>query len=272
MSAETGAFVPILSIRSAVKSLAHRCGFQISRISNTPFGRDVWADIARLSECWGFPVNCVFDVGANIGQTSLTVLARFPNTKVYSFEPHPDTFRRLAEGLKDQHAQVFNIALSDKSGEAELFTYDTDMINSLTPTSAFAVRFRKTGKSIPIITSTIDEFCSSCGVRTIDVLKVDTEGCDLKVLKGAAGKLGSQEIRFIYTEFNDILERSGRTGGALAPISAFLEPFGFNFVASYTDDVVTQGEFFAVHNALFAASAVASAAACGAQVSARRIG
>src|SRR6516162_9804800 len=140
----------ILFIRNAVKSLARKCGFQVSRISNMPFGRDVWVDIARLSERWGFSINCVFDVGANTGQTSLTVLAYFPNAEVYSFEPHPDTFRILAAGLKGRRAQAFNLALSDKSGKAELFTYETDLINSLTPTAAFAVRFGKRGKTIPI--------------------------------------------------------------------------------------------------------------------------
>src|SRR5260221_9141331 len=52
--------------------------------------------------------------------------------------------------------------------------------NSLTPTATFAVRFGETAtKSISIQVSTIDEFCSSHSIDTIDVLKVDTEGCDL---------------------------------------------------------------------------------------------
>jgi FkbM family methyltransferase len=241
-------------IRNAVKLLARKCGFQVSRVSTMPFGRDVWVDIARLSAQWGFSINCVFDVGANIGQSSLTVLAHFPNAEVYSFEPHPDTFRKLAAGLKGRRAKVFNLALGDKSGRAELFTYEKNLINSLTPTARFAVRFGKRGKAIPIQVSTVDEFCSSHNIEAIDVLKVDTEGCDLDVLRGATLALKSRKISFVYTEFNDIFERAGRTGGALAPICGFLQPFGFRFVTCYTDDVVADGEFFAVHNALFAAS------------------
>lgn len=242
------------AIRAVVKSLARTCGFQISRISNAPFGRDVWFDIARLSERWDIPIKCVFDVGANIGQSSRTMLAYFPDAKVYAFEPHPGTFERLAELLAGRHVEAFNIALADQSGEVELFTYEADQINSLTPTSRFAVRFGKIGKPMPIQVSTIDEFCCLHGIKTIDVLKVDTEGCELNVLKGATEKLKSHGVRFVYAEYNDILQQSGTTGGALAPISALLESHGFSFVASYTDDVVTDGEFFAVHNALFAAS------------------
>jgi len=203
----------------------------------------------------GLSYQLCFRCGCQHGQTSLTVLAHFPNADVYSFEPHPDTFDRLAVALRGRRAQAFNIALSDKSGRAELFTYEMDLINSLTPTATYAVRFGETAKSsISVQVSTVDEFCSSHRIGTIDVLKVDTEGCDLDVLKGAVEKFKSRKVKFVYTEFNDILERAGRTGGALAPISAFLDPFGFRFVTSYTDYVVADGEFFSVHNALFVAS------------------
>jgi FkbM family methyltransferase len=240
-----------------VQGIAHKCGFHVSRISNAspdvlPFGRTVWVDIARLSKRWGLPINCVFDVGANVGQTSLAVLAHFPNVAVYSFEPHPETFKKLAESLEGRRAQPFNIALGDKSREAPLFTYDYDVLNSLSPTAPFAVRFGKIGKPIPVRVLTVDEFCSLYNVDAIDVLKLDTEGCDLDVLKGAPGKLKSRKINFVYAEFNELFERAGQTGGALVPIYGFLEPFGFRFITSYTDYVVTDGEFFAVHNALFA--------------------
>jgi FkbM family methyltransferase len=245
------------TLRNTVKKLTRKCGLEVSRISSLhsmPFGQNVWLDIARLSERRGFPINCAFDVGANAGQTSLTMLGNFPNAEVYSFEPHPDTFKRLAVSLKGRRAQAFNIALSDKSGKAELFTYDSDLINSLTPTATHAIRFGQTAKSISIQVSTVDEFCSSHSIDTIDVLKIDTEGCDLDVLKGAVEKFRSRKIKIVYTEFNDIVERVGRTGGALAPISAFLDPFGIRFVTSYTDYVVAEGELFGVHNALFVAS------------------
>jgi FkbM family methyltransferase len=254
------------TLRHTVKTLARKCGFEVSRINarattNTElrhaFGLNVWVDIARLSEKRGFPINCVFDVGANVGWTSMEALGHFPNAEVYSFEPHPDTFEKLVAALKGHRVQAFNIALSDKSGRAELFTYDLDLVNSLTPTATHAVRFSQTPtKSISVQVSTVDQFCSSHSIDTIDVLKVDTEGCDLEVLKGAVEKFKARKIKIVYTEFNDVVARPGTTGGALTPISAFLDPFGFRFVTSYTDYVVADKgeEIFGVHNALFIAS------------------
>ena len=62
--------------------------------------------------------------------------------------------------------------------------------------------------------------------------------------------LSAGKIRFIYTEFNDMLPKPGTTGGALVPIAQFLAPLGFRFVATYTDFVRTDREMFGVSNAL----------------------
>jgi len=64
--------------------------------------------------------------------------------------------------------------------------------------------------------------------------------------------LSAGNVRFVYAEFNDMLPKLGTTGGALVPLSEFLAPFGFRFVATYTDYIVTHGEMFTVANALFA--------------------
>ena len=226
----------------------------MTRISSSPFGHDVWLDIARLSEKWGFTIQCVFDVGANIGQTSLAILGRFPKAKVYSFEPHPETFRRLTSTLKSPRAHAFNIALGQRSGDAELYTYDSDLINSLSSSAPYASHFGKESqRSIPIRVMTVDEFCSFNKVYEIDVLKIDTEGLDLNVLRGATGKLNEHRIKFVYTEFNNVTERGSGTSGALAPIGELLESLGFYFVSTYTDHIVPHTRFFGVHNALFAA-------------------
>jgi Methyltransferase FkbM domain len=86
----------------------------------------------------------------------------------------------------------------------------------------------------------------------IDVLKIDTEGCELVVLKGAEGLLSSRKVRFVYAEFNDMLPRVGATGGALVPISNVLAPLGYRFVATYPDHMEIGSELHVGANALFA--------------------
>jgi FkbM family methyltransferase len=239
-------------IREAVKALARKCGLHVYRLAYAPFGVDVWHDIMRLSQSWDRHVARIFDVGANIGQTAKQLRVRFPNAAIYCFEPHPDTFKKLAFNTKREGILRFNKALSNRVGEAELFSYDSDVLNSLTPTAPYAVRFgQPVRKKILVQTTTIDDFCVTHKIPGIDILKVDAEGADLQVLQGADKTLSTKSIGFVYVEFNTILVDTERTGGALAPVCDLLKSHGYEFVCSYTDYIVPEGKLFGVHNALF---------------------
>ena len=85
-----------------------------------------------------------------------------------------------------------------------------------------------------------------------DLLKIDTEGFDLEVLKGADAMLKRGVISFVYFEFNDIQPGENSAGGALDPIDAFLRRYQYRFIASYNDYIITDGDLFAVSNALYA--------------------
>src|SRR5262249_21173950 len=97
-----------------------------------------------------------------------------------------------------------------------------------------------------------DGFCQAHGIAQIDVLKVDAEGHDLAVLQGAEGLLAGGRVKFVFVEFNSMLPREGATGGALLPIGSLLEPLGFQFLASYPEYMITEGELLVTSNALFA--------------------
>jgi FkbM family methyltransferase len=247
-----------------IRGLFRYAGFEITRIDNSSaqtesfwldeFGgkQDAFLDIKRLSHAWNWDINVFFDVGANDGATAKAALSHLPGARIFAFEPHPETFVKLRSNLSGPQLNLFNIALGDRTGEADLFSYENDKINSLTRKAYFATRFGKEGEPIKVRIDTIDDFCTSHGITGIDVLKIDTEGSELVVLKGAGKKLANRDIRFVYTEFNDVFGRRDRDGGALFPICEYLYPFGFRFVAAYTDCLATEGDFFGVHNALFA--------------------
>jgi FkbM family methyltransferase len=246
-----------------IRSLFRYAGFEITRIDNRSAQADsLWLDefggkqealldIKRLSHAWNWDIKVFFDVGANDGATAKAALSHLPGARIFAFEPHPQTFVKLHDNISGSQLSLFNFALGDRTGEAELFSYENDKINSLVANAHFAMRFGKKGKPLKIRITTIDEFCKSYSITGIDVLKIDTEGSELAVLRGAAQKLANREIRFVYTEFNDLFEQADRGGGALFPICEYLYPFGFRFVAAYTDCLATEGELFAVHNALF---------------------
>ena len=60
------------------------------------------------------PITVFFDVGANIGQTTLCALKNFPNATIYAFEPHEVTFAALSSNVTAPRVHAFNLALSDR--------------------------------------------------------------------------------------------------------------------------------------------------------------
>lgn len=64
--------------------------------------------------------------------------------------------------------------------------------------------------------------------------------------------LNAGAISFVYFEFKDIQSDKNSAGGALTPIDELLRSYSYRFIASYNDFVVTEGDLFAVSNALYA--------------------
>jgi len=218
------------------------------------YGFDVFADIKRLSQAWKYPIEVFFDVGANNGQTTSRARYHFGSCRIIAFEPHPETFGHLTKNAtKIPNVELLNLALGSEVGKRVMFEYDNSVINSLLPDAQYTVRFDKdANRKISVDCTTIDMVCSEARITKIDVLKIDTEGFDFEVLKGATSMLAQQAIKFIFFEFNDIVPRSGTSGGALMPIDQLIRPHGFRFIATYTDYVVPEGEIFVVSNALYA--------------------
>jgi FkbM family methyltransferase len=218
------------------------------------FGIDWLHDVKRLSSVWQSSPRIFFDVGANVGQTALAALDRFPGIAVFSFEPHPSTFEQLRRRMEQRPAvEPVQLALGAEQGSAEMFEYEEQSaLNSLVSDAPYVKRFPHNSRKIRVQCETIDAFCAARNLSVIDVLKIDTEGYDLEVLRGAKGLLQDRAVKFIYLEFNQLAGCADQMRGSLCPIADMLAPFGFRFVASYNDYIVPEGDFFAVSNALFA--------------------
>lgn len=242
----------ISAVKHSLRAMLERAGYWARHRSVLPYGIDYQLDIERLAGLLGIPIRVFFDIGAHTGGTAFEVLRNFPDAKIFGFEPHPTTFSALNSKLRDPRFAAFNIALSDKSGSAQFFDYGhLATCNSLVGDNQFAVRSKNPSKVLEVECQTLDAFCDTHRIEKIDVLKIDTEGHDLSVLRGAEQTLAARGVSFIYIEFNSMLPKPGTSGGALLPIGAILEPLGFRFVASYPECMITTGELLVTSNALF---------------------
>lgn len=144
----------------------------------------------------------IFDVGANIGQTTSRFRRRYPYADIYSFEPFPNAFDRLRERFhKDPRIHTYCLACSSKAGQADLHISSVGVLNSLLPPIDDSNRgFSRARESVTVLTTTIDVFCGEHNIDYIDILKIDVQGAEELVLSGSRGMLDRKAISLILTE------------------------------------------------------------------------
>jgi FkbM family methyltransferase len=164
------------------------------------------------------------DVGANLGFFSLLAAKLVgPSGSVHAFEPVPAQHRHLVENISLNHAanvRVNQVAISDRDGTAEIFVSQSwnAGVHSLFPISDAI--------SDQVTTSTLDRYCSDNDVHQADVVKIDVEGAETLVLRGATGLLGSGRRPFIVLEADDSHAR--RAGSSLQQVEEILKAAGYD--------------------------------------------
>ena len=103
-----------------------------------------------------------------------------------------------------------------------------------------------------ITVTTFDQFTSLRAINHVDLLKIDTEGYDINVLRGASEMLRKGAITFVYVEFHHyFLSTASQTRlGDLQSIVELLATHNYRLITTYTDSVHSD-EDIGTHNALF---------------------
>lgn len=141
--------------------------------------------------------NVVFDVGANQGMWTEHVLTLYPNVEIHCFEPSPTTFSLLESQSFPDSVKLNNIGLGSKRETAELYVFSrSSELSSLYPQSDHEIQGKET-----VQIDTLSFYCTSNLISHIDYLKIDVEGYELEVLKGALPLLAQRAISFIQFEY-----------------------------------------------------------------------
>jgi FkbM family methyltransferase len=159
-----------------------------------PTGVDISYDFNKSLK--NLKVNTIFDVGANIGQSAEKFIEDYPNSRIYCFEPVTSTFEILNTKFKNtQQITCHKFALGAIPKTTSIIiegsTNDCSYISDIIPDDTNA-------ETIEV--KTLDIFCEETGIKKIDFLKIDTEGNDLEVLKGAERMLSGHSIGAIQVE------------------------------------------------------------------------
>jgi FkbM family methyltransferase len=204
----------------------------------------------------------VADVGARDGFTLLPALRR--RIALHAFEPDADA--PVAHGVTDGFAEVHvaTTALADQVGEARLHVTRHPALSSLrAPDLAMCRAVFGGGPDEPspfdvvdrrsVGTLTLDGWAANAGVAHIDVLKIDTQGTEAEVLRGAQALLGGANIGVLRLEVSFWPLYAGQA--VFSDIDVFLRARGYDLVdVRFTPDAAPPGTRW---------NAVADATWCG---------
>lgn len=207
-------------------------GLDVERTATAEYGAEIKNYLVPLMKSFrGFEEQTILmDVGALKGDFSKVLLEEGVVSKAILFEPNPDSFRALTEKFGNCDTTVVNAAVSASYGTA-FFSFGEDpatgslhIPTALTPPS---------NKKVEVQVLSLDEFALSKDLlNSVALLKIDTQGSDLQVLKGAARLLAfSQPIIVAELIFAPLYENQD----SAAEIIMWLENHGY-VLAGIIDD------------------------------------
>lgn len=154
----------------------------------------------------------LLDVGANVGYTASVLLSRRRGSfSVYAFEPEPSSFATLRDRFQGREGiHLFPVAVGSKTGSTKL------KVNELHPADHRVVDKALNGErgedsqaTVDVTMVTLDDWRSRTGLSgPIAFLKIDVQGYEFEVLRGAEHLIESNPRMSIYFEFDPQMLKS----------------------------------------------------------------
>jgi FkbM family methyltransferase len=169
------------------------------------WGFDPWEDLAKIYRAKNGAVT-VLDVGANAGQSVVSVTRCFPSAKVLSFEPDPRIFSALEEvSRRFPGCTAFPFALGAEETHLQLLCTQASEWNSFLAVDGAIPReiagdWNSAVEALHVPVRRLDAVCNELALSSVDILKIDVQGYESSVLEGAGSMLTPVGIRSVLLE------------------------------------------------------------------------
>ena len=165
----------------------------------------------------------IFDIGAHTGETIKRFRKLYKDCIIHSFEPQISSYKRL-KSLEDCNTRINNFALGKKIEKKKFFIHNNDSTSSFYKFSKKNY-LEKNNKIQKAQVRTLDEYVKKNNINFIDIIKIDVQGHESEVLKGAINTL-KNKVKIIELEiiFIDYYEKKS----AFYEIEKILTPLKFD--------------------------------------------
>ena len=244
-------------MKKFIKKLFEILGYTISRKSNE---REV--KILSLDEIYSQKIKSsplIFDVGANNGQSIKRFQKLFDQPVIHAFEPNIKEFKELEKNFsKSKNIQLNNTGIGDREEIKELnitaHSENSSFVKPKLNTKWIELRSEQAkieqsqyiSSKEKVKIDTIDNYCLKNNIKHIDILKIDTQLYEDKVLEGCKNIIDNQLVDAIELEivFSKVYEKYF----SFSDIEKYLVPKNYRFSAiqTHNNNIFSGSIFFAV--------------------------
>jgi len=223
-------------LRTALKSVVNS-GLRPFGLQVRKWRKSVSQD--RYAQCLAMALDgiaqpLVIDIGANEGQSSVEIKKRFFSARILAFEPTARTFAILQSCGARHGFEAFKLAMGDVKGELDFNCFESSQCNSILPATApgnsviAGIREKPTLERVQV--ETLDSFLEEHGLGTapVNYLKIDVQGFEMPVLRGAVRTLA--RTQFILIEVSFCRAYQGQC--LIDEVCHFFRVHGFSLVTS----------------------------------------
>lgn len=184
-------------LTNTLKAILASLDLKVVRPSLQQRAIDLEVDLKRIFKTKSPTI--LFDVGANVGQTTQRFTRFYPSADVYAFEPIQVMYQTLlSRTAKNPRVHCHCAALGEKNVVVEMLVGTDSQVSKRTYSGNSGHGERR--ETVQMLQ--LDEFCEQHEISHIDLLKTDCEGYDVEVLLGARRLLQEGRISAIYSEVN----------------------------------------------------------------------
>ena len=192
-------------MKTAIKQLLAAAGYALQRLPpHIPTGlfleRDLPLVLGRR------PGAVCIDAGAHDGSFIDQLRRCLPGSVIHAFEPAPEPFSRLrSRHATTPGAHLVAAGLSDQPGTLDFHIFDNQTLNSFLPLAAGAQSalggvHQIAEVRVPVVR--LDDYAAAHGLGEIALLKIDTQGFELRILQGAERLFAEGRVRAALVELN----------------------------------------------------------------------
>jgi FkbM family methyltransferase len=212
------------SMKQLIQSIIGRFGFRLIRLDDRVrpfFGLDSFFPLLKQ---FGFAPQHIIDVGANHGEWTRAAIRYFPDAQYTLVEPQDSLKVHISDLLDDGYKiRWLNVGAGDRRGDFLFSIFpDRDDCSSFALTKEEA---RGAGlRQITVEVRTLNDIASPTDMPRPEIVKIDAEGFDLRVLQGASDLFGKTDIFLVEACFCAPLENS------VAAVVAFMANAGYHLI------------------------------------------